>query len=58
LAQKPAHKSSKKTEEVAAIDNTNSVERSNIAEIASKFEEESREYEAQDKNMYIEGENG
>jgi hypothetical protein len=58
LAQKPAHKSSKKAEEVASIDNSDSVERSNIAEIASKFEEESREYEAQDKNMYIEGENG
>ena len=29
-----------------------------MAQIASKFEQESREFDAQDKNMYIPGEDG
>lgn len=58
LAEKKVAHKSKKEEELPTIPNTDNVERSNIAQIASKFEEESREFEAQDKNMYIEGTNG
>lgn len=56
--KKVAHKSKKEEEETPIVPDSDNVERSNIAQIASKFEEESREFEAQDKNMYIEGQNG
>jgi hypothetical protein len=60
LVQKVAHKNKKKEEEpvVPVIPENDSVQRSNIAQIASKFEEESREFEAQDKALFIQGMNG
>jgi hypothetical protein len=46
LAQKVAHKTVKAVDAPVEISNSEGVERSNIAQIASKFEEESREFEA------------
>lgn len=57
--KKVAHKqSAKKEEEQVASINDSEVVRSNVAQIASKFEEESREFDAQDKALYIPGEDG
>ena len=58
--KKVAHKkkSANKVEEQVESINNSEVVRSNVAQIASKFEEESREFDAQDKNMYIPGEDG
>ena len=56
--KKVAHKSAKKEDDQTASISSQDVERSNVANIASKFEEESREFDAQDNNMYITGEDG
>jgi hypothetical protein len=53
-----AHKEKKIEVDDTVIPGADKVERSNIAQIATKFEEESREFDAQDKALYIEGLNG
>lgn len=53
-----AHKEKKAVEPAAALAESDVLQRSNIAANASKFEQESNEFDAQDKSLYIPGMNG
>lgn len=56
--KKVAHKEKKPEEPFFEAPKSNEVERSNIARQASLFEEDTKQYEAQDRNLYIPGLNG